>query len=146
MHLQLLVLSLVGSRLLLEHLEEVLLPDPSKGWQVGNQGLLICGHLADKVSVHESLTVFQVLFEQIVQNLIKLLFAFSIDESVLENSRGLVNEDFYETLWVANVISQDIINELSDGSWGVEVVSVHIDRKLLLNLSVQFNKELRQPL
>jgi hypothetical protein len=74
------------------------------------------------------------------------LFAFSIDESVLENSRGLVNEDFYETLWVANVISQDIINELSDGSWGVEVVSVHIDRKLLLNLSVQFNKELRQPL
>lgn len=139
-----LVFSLVGPQCLVHHCVEVLLADSSQGWQTWDQALVALHDLADEVGVLQLLVESQVALEQAVQHLIKTQFAVSVDEAILEDSRGLVDKGLNQPLSLSDLVPQEVEDEAGDVSRREQVMPVVIYGELLPDVAVEVDQELSQ--
>ena len=80
--------------------------------------------------------------EPCIQDFVKTHFAIFVNQTVLENSRGLIDERFNQVLSTTDFISQKIEDSISDVSWCEQIVPMVINREFLPYLAVEINQEL----
>jgi len=81
--------------------------------------------------------------ELAIQDFVVTRLAIFVNQTVLENSRGLIDERFNQSLSLRDFISQKIEDETSDVSWCEQIVPMVINREFLSYVAVEINQELR---
>mmetsp|Transcript_23934 Transcript_23934/g.36621 ORF Transcript_23934/g.36621 Transcript_23934/m.36621 type:complete len:235 (-) Transcript_23934:7252-7956(-) len=136
------VLTFVGTHGLVDHGMEVGLADSSKRRKSRNQTLLSLNNLADKERVLQLLTEAKVRLQQRIQDLVEPHLAVNVDEAVLEDTAAFVDQSFDQALGFVDFITKQAVNQTSDVSGSEEVMTVVINRELLLHVAVEVDEEL----